>query len=55
MTRSTFFEIVIFGLDTFFFLETDHMGHDSISTFDLIKSPCLRAIDSLLFFIFICS
>ena len=39
MTRSTFFEIVIFGIGTFFFLETDAIAHDSISTFDLIKSP----------------
>ena len=48
-------EMVIFGIGTFFCLETVPMAHASMSTFDLIKSPCLRAIDSTLFLMLICS
>ena len=55
MTRSIKFEIVIFGIGTFFFPETAPMARDNISTFDFIKSPYLRAIDYMLFLIFICS
>ena len=48
-------KMLIFGIETFFFPKTFPIAHDSISTFDLIKSPYLRAIDSMLFLMFICS
>ena len=55
MTWGTKSKVVIFGIGTFFFPETNRIAHDNISTFDLIKSPYLRAIDSMLFLMFIYS
>ena len=55
MTWDTKYEMVIFGIGIFFFPETVPIAHDRISTFDLIKSPFLRAIDFMLFLMFICS
>ena len=55
MTWGTKSEIVIFSIETFFFPETIPIAHDNIFTFDFIKSLYLRAIDFMLFIMFICS